>query len=246
MRNPHRALGILLLGAATACASDVWFKPGAGPDALAKDKTACSRQIETESGDPFDLFERCMEARDWWHVVPGSGDPIALRDDEVVPVEAAEGGYAPQTEGLNSESSDPGPFDVGSTDSGSGDSESADSESASAESAGAKSTTARRAGAPELPAVGSARTDSARTMAGGRPLPRRSAKRETRPIDPKRRQFWFKFGAGADTLSKDQSACRESMGLAADASSPSRWGEDPKFDACMRKRGWTGGSIESS
>jgi hypothetical protein len=67
------------------------------------------------------------------------------------------------------------------------------------------------------------------------------------PIDPKSRQFWVKFGAGTDQqLAADQKTCRREIGVADTETQPSRWGESEEFDACMRARGWGGGSISAT
>jgi len=197
MNRIRQILSYLALAAFVGCASDVWFKPGAGADLLAKDKASCREETALPGEDALSAFERCMEARDWWHVVPGSGRAVSLREDQVV-------------------SSDELP-EV---------------------SAGATTETPAEGSTPSSSSVTSGPRGGTSTRRQAAPTPARA--------DPNKRQLWFKFGAGAGQLARDQSECRVALGLAANADSPSRWGEDPEFDTCMRDAGWMGGNVEGS
>lgn len=55
-------------------------------------------------------------------------------------------------------------------------------------------------------------------------------------------QVFWKFGASARELDRDQAACLEHSGLRVERDSGPRWGESAGFDRCMCARGWRGGS----
>ena len=64
-----RYVMILALGLAAGCASDLWYKKGAGTAALAQDKAACRAEVAQLAGaGTSEAFEQCMSARDWIHV----------------------------------------------------------------------------------------------------------------------------------------------------------------------------------
>jgi len=79
-----RSLSALLLACGVcACASDIWIKPGAGADALASDKATCRSEVATLTAAPAEresAFERCMEARDWWHVARDAEGSVAATE----------------------------------------------------------------------------------------------------------------------------------------------------------------------
>ena len=213
-------IGCGVMAGLCACASDVWFKPGAGPEALARDKATCAAEVADASLDPRAAFEECMAGRDWWHVVPGGGEEVALLDDQVIELPADPEDAIP--EDTIREPTDPSLPTVGA---GLLDTPSPGAESSRESSA-----------APEPPA--------ARTTAGGAPA-RTVIRLRQRPADPSKRQFWFKFGAGTTQLAAEQQECRAELGLEAEAPSPSRWGENADFDRCMREKGWLGGSVQA-
>jgi hypothetical protein len=66
------------------------------------------------------------------------------------------------------------------------------------------------------------------------------------PVDPRSRQFWVKLGAGPGQLEADQKSCRRELGVPESETQPSRWGQSEPFDACMRGKGWGGGSVSAS
>lgn len=62
----------LALGLSAGCASDLWYKKGAGTAALAQDKAACQSEVASLSAaKASEAFEQCMGARDWFHVTRG-------------------------------------------------------------------------------------------------------------------------------------------------------------------------------
>jgi len=208
---------VALSGLLCACASDVWFKPGAGPDALAKDKASCREQTASELPDASVVaFERCMEAREWWHLARGADDAVALG-------EAASGEPFEDRRPLPA----PSPQIVPSF-----------------ATARPERTSLVASSRPEAAARRTDIHSEAPLPGEGTVLEEPPPARE-RASDPAARQFWFKWGAGTQKLAADQSACRTRLGLEPEATSPSRWGESRAFDRCMRERGWTGGSIES-
>jgi hypothetical protein len=67
-------MALVSLGLLSGCASDMWYKKGAGTDDLAEDKAACrAESAALQDLASLDAFETCMGARDWWHVTaPGT------------------------------------------------------------------------------------------------------------------------------------------------------------------------------
>ena len=77
---PSRYTLVLALGLSAACASDLWYKQGAGTAALAQDKAACRAEVAQQSGAAASAaFEQCMRARDWFHVARGPAPSTPAR-----------------------------------------------------------------------------------------------------------------------------------------------------------------------
>jgi hypothetical protein len=68
------SMALVSLGLLSGCASDMWYKKGAGTDELAEDRAACRAESAALQGlASLDAFETCMGARDWWHMAaPGT------------------------------------------------------------------------------------------------------------------------------------------------------------------------------
>jgi hypothetical protein len=212
------------------CATDLWYKKGAGTDALAQDKTACRAEVAQLKGSAAsEAFEQCMSARDWFHVA-ASGRRSAARS-------VARKAASPQpTVALAPASREP-----------------ARAPAAPVDPTSVRAGVALPLAAPEAPALPS--VDAAPEAAEVEAEAEVDADVEQEdveealapePIDPSSRQFWVKFGAGPERLLADQKTCRRELGVPDSETQPSRWGQSEDFDACMRGRGWSGGSIQNT
>jgi hypothetical protein len=256
-RNAARAALLATpLALALGCASDVWFKPGASNDDLARDKAACRAEVGSDGNAQAatEAFEACMEGKRWWHAVRGTPEPTvaaapAARPRGATSARPSSGDTRPAPRAAES------PAAAGSAP------------SAAAPGAG---TALSPSGGSALPPVGAGRasnedevipetfgdteapTEDAYAPGGDAVTEPWDVELESQavpeapaavPADPKARQFWFKLGAGPGVLETEQRACRADMGADPDATAPSRWGESEAFDQCMRGRGWAGGAV---
>jgi hypothetical protein len=231
----------LVLGLAAGCASDLWYKKGAGTTALAQDKAACRAETAQLAGaQASDAFEQCMTARDWYHVASAGGRSAPARKVRSVASTPARA-LKPATLAAPSPVAPPAAPTVATP-------------AAPAPSLAAVETT-RAAAVPEptpesdaalaLPPVSAAPEASVEDEAPAEEEIE-EAELAPEPIDPKSRQFWVKFGAGPTQLAADQRSCRRELGVPDSETQPSRWGQSEDFDACMRGRGWGGGSIQAT
>ena len=252
-RSAQRAkIGIALaLSLAAGCASDLWYKKGAGTEALTRDKAACRAEVAQLSGvQATEAFEQCMGARDWFHVAtagrrsaaapakrkaasarPRETKPVSVPTTALVPAspvvvtpQVLPPTPAPATEPppLRAIERTPPPAPAAAV---------AEPTPAS----DALETTPSVDAGPEAAAVEAEMTEEELEEIALTP----------EPVDPKSRQFWIKLGAGPTQLAADQKTCRRELGLPDTETQPSRWGQSDDFDACMRLRGWGGGSIQA-
>ncbi len=228
---------VLALGLGAGCASDLWYKKGAGTAALAQDKTACRAETAQLAGvQASDAFEQCMTARDWYHVASAgrrSAPARTVRSVASAPARAVK----PATLAAPSPVATP---------------------AAPAPTLAVVETTTPSVTVPEPTpesdaALAHPPVDAApETVAVEDEAPVEEKMEEAEaeltpePIDPKSRQFWIKFGAGPTQLAADQKTCRRELGVPDTETQPSRWGQSEDFDACMRGRGWGGGSIQAT
>jgi hypothetical protein len=203
-----RACSVALasLGLVAGCASDTWYKKGAGTDDLAQDKAACRAEGSALQGvASLEAFEKCMSARDWWHMTTPGGAPTPVKRTRKVTVKRT----SPAAEPTLALAAAIAPAPTLESD------------------------------VPQTPPP----VDAGFVEAEEMQVEIEETVLEPESIDPKARQFWFKLGAGDDRLKSDQRRCRSDIGVATDASEPSRWGQSDAFDTCMRGRGWSGGAL---
>ena len=192
----------------------VWWKAGAGTQELARDKAACRAEVADAEG-----FEACMSERGWWHspgpgVARVSGDPTpGTRDPAAVPASAARNSEAVDSS-ARVRASEPV---SGSASEPALQPDAGRSVVPPAGAAAAAAAAATPATVVSSPAAGA--TESAGTSSG---------------------VFW-KFGASASELERDQATCLEAGGLRVEREAGPRWGESAGFDRCMCARGWRGG-----
>jgi hypothetical protein len=223
----------LALGLWAGCASDLWYKQGAGTAALAQDKAACRAEVaQLSAPKASEAFEQCMSARDWFHVTRGrSATPAPAARTLTRPrtAEAAPALAASQT--LTTSTPPPSARPA------------ADALVASPvptpDSDTTPDTTSVDAG-PDPVAL-----DAGTTLDEEIEAEIEETALAPEPIDPRARQFWIKLGAGPGQLEADQKTCRREIGLAPTETQPSRWGQSEAFDTCMRTRGWGGGSVSA-
>ena len=219
---------VLALGLGAGCASDLWYKKGAGTTALAQDKAACRAETAQLAGSQAsDAFEQCMTARDWYHVANAARRSAPPRKVRGV-ASTATPAVKPATLAAPSPVATP---------------------AAPARALPVPEMTPESDAALALPSVAAApepvTVDDEATAPAEEQIEEAEVELAPEPIDPKSRQFWIKFGAGPTQLAADQKTCRRELGVPDTETQPSRWGQSEDFDTCMRGRGWGGGSIQA-
>lgn len=250
----------LALVLSAGCASDVWYKKGAGTTALAQDKAACNAEVAQLGGAKAkDAFEQCMSARDWYHLARGRSAP-APAARKVARVQPREAAPAPAAVPPQSALVQPAPVPAAPAAQAEPSAPVVENAPA-AQSAPAAEVDV--ASPPPVPTPESDALEAPPVDAGAEPVVDAEAEAEVdaeelaleeeveeeelapEPIDPKSRQFWVKLGGGPGQLEADQKRCRRELGVADGETQPSRWGQSEEFDACMRGRGWGGGSVSA-
>lgn len=218
MTKPKLDRGLQILAclavATTACASDIWYKAGADPDDLAQDRLRCEQSAsESVPGTDRPALFERCMSDLGWWHGAGLAGPA-----DSPPAAPNTFDHQPQRD--------------------SGGSAAAAALTPAVPAASDLSTiapAAARIPAQELQGAPNVAAAPPSTVYRSRPQPA--------PVDPAARQFWWKFGGNAATLERDQESCRAEVGLDTQNEGPSRWGQSSAFDACMRDRGWRGGSL---
>jgi len=248
MRSTPRIVRFALLtlvGLSVGCA-EIWYKRGATTADLDRERDACRAEAKSAGKSRAgELFEKCMADRGWYHSRGSAGRTATAKAPRKRPAPTAVAAATPQATQTPSPATPPAaPAQRAALV--------APTPALPPVSAPAPTTLAAK---PLEPASAVAPPSSPAALPEAASLSETSEEEYTEefedevalepppPADPAKRQFWFKLGAGTGKLEKDQGECRSLLGLAPAATEPSRWGQSPEFDDCMRDKGWGGGSL---